>query len=130
MPFVDWVKTVDPENGFGRVVAGGLYHAAVAAFVERFGERLLVVITDDVVADAAGTYRRVLEHLGVDPDFEPASVAAVVHPTPVPEGPNRGADGRRVPLTPAQRAELGEFFNDDVERLAALLGRDLSGWLR
>ena len=35
---------------------------------------------------------------------------------------------KRVPLTPELRAELSEFFADDVKQLSSLLGRDLSHW--
>ena len=42
----------------------------------------------------------------------------------------RGKLIERPEMTPAQRATLREFFRADVEDLASLLGRDLSGWLR
>jgi hypothetical protein len=130
MPFFRWVMAADPAKGFGQIVPGGWYHASLAPYAERFGDRLLVVLTDDVIADGAGTYRRLLEHLGADPEFVPEDVDEVVHSTPAAEGPNRVADGSRVPLTPAQRKRLAAFFADDVERLSTLLDRDLRAWLR
>jgi len=36
---------------------------------------------------------------------------------------------KRTPLTPEFRAELCEFFNDDVRRTSEILGRDLSQWV-
>lgn len=45
-------------------------------WIEAFGrDRVLVIIFDDFVADTAGQYRRVLEFLEVDPDFQPPSFA-------------------------------------------------------
>jgi len=35
----------------------------------------------------------------------------------------------RKPISPAFRAELNEFFREDVAKLSRILGRDLSDWL-
>ena len=34
-----------------------------------------------------------------------------------------------APLDPALRAEINEWCRHDIERLATMIGRDLSGWL-
>ncbi|MGB0652276.1 MAG: sulfotransferase family protein [Thermoplasmatota archaeon] len=48
------------------------YAPHIERWQETFGkDALLVLLMDDLKADAAGTYRRVLEHLGVDPGHEP-----------------------------------------------------------
>lgn len=74
-------------------------------------EQLLVLLTDDLAADTAGTYRRVLDFLGVDP---------------------RGLDSYpRIfereygGMSPETRAQLAAVFAEPNGRLAELLGRDL-----
>jgi Sulfotransferase family len=74
-------------------------------------EQLLVLLTDDLAADTAGTYRQVLEFLGVDP---------------------RGLDSYpRIfereygEMDPATRARLEEDFAEPNRRLSELLGREL-----
>jgi 1,2-diacylglycerol 3-alpha-glucosyltransferase len=37
---------------------------------------------------------------------------------------------RRNPISPSFRAELENFYRDDVQKLSDLLGRDLSGWVQ
>jgi len=74
-------------------------------------EQLLVLLTDDLAADTAGTYRRVLDFLNVDP---------------------RGLDSYpRIfereygEMSPKTRARLEVEFAEPNRRLAELLGRDL-----
>lgn len=50
----------------------GRYGEQLERYFEVFGrERVHVIIFDDFVADTPAAYRRVLEFLGVDPDFAP-----------------------------------------------------------
>jgi hypothetical protein len=74
-------------------------------------EQLLVLLTDDLAADTAGTYRRVLEFLGVD---------------------QRGLDSYpRIfereygEMEPGTRARLEGEFAEPNRRLTELLGREL-----
>ena len=74
-------------------------------------EQLLVLLTDDLAADTAGTYRRVLEFLGVDPcglDSYP-----------------RIFEREYGEMDPATRARLEEEFAEPNRRLTELLGREL-----
>jgi hypothetical protein len=48
------------------------YHDQVERYYRLFGrDRVCVVLYDDLVADAASAYRRVLDFLGADPDHRP-----------------------------------------------------------
>jgi hypothetical protein len=38
--------------------------------------------------------------------------------------------GRSLTMQPEDRRYLIDYYRDDIQRLAALLGRDLSAWLR
>ena len=70
-----------------------------------------MLLTDELAADTAGTYRRVLDFLGAearDLDSYP-----------------RIFDRDYADMEPATRARLEELFAEPNRRLAALLGRDL-----
>ena len=59
------------------LVEPGRYGAQLAHLFERVDrDRVLVLFTDDLAADPAGTYRRVCRHLGVD-EVVPAGVGEV-----------------------------------------------------
>ena len=66
----------DPDDRLS-LITGGWYAASLEPYSRRYGDRLLVVLHDDVVADPRATYARVLSHLGADPSFAPADLDAV-----------------------------------------------------
>ena len=74
-------------------------------------EQLLVLLTDELAADTAGTYRRVLDFLGARPHELDA------YP--------RIFDRDYAEMKPETRARLRGEFEEPNRRLAALLGRDL-----
>jgi hypothetical protein len=74
-------------------------------------EQLLVVLTDELSADTAGTYRRVLDFLGAD--------AQELDSYP------RIFDRDYADMDPVTRSRLEELFTEPNRRLAALLARDL-----
>ena len=74
-------------------------------------EQLLVLLSDDLAADTAGTYAGVLEFLGVDA----RSLGSY------PRIFEREYEG----MSPDTRARLVEEFAEPNRRLARLLGRDL-----
>jgi len=102
------------------LVAGGLYAQNLNPFRERFGDRLLVVLHDDVVTDPTGVYRRVLGHIGADPDVAIDGLERVVFDDPGVIAPG--------PFTEAQARQLFSLFRGDVEELEVQLDRDLSAW--
>jgi hypothetical protein len=112
----------DPDDRLS-LITGGWYAASLEPYRRRFGDRLLVILHDDVVADPSGTYTRVLAHLDADPSFIPPDLDAV-------RFTNQGDEARQgpPPLTPAERRELYEHFVDDIRALERMLDRDLSGW--
>lgn len=55
----------------------GRFGEQLPRWFDTFGrERLHVIIFEDMVDDSAGTFRRLLEFLDVDPNYQPASFAA------------------------------------------------------
>jgi hypothetical protein len=92
--------------------ARGRYAEQLERWSEAFPrDRLLVLLTDELAADAAGTYLRVLDFLGVKPhglDSYPKVFER-----------EYGA------MESTTRAQLEREFVEPNRRLAALLGRDL-----
>lgn len=142
-----------------RYRACGRYAAHVRRYLESFGpDAVHIIIYDDFSADPAGSYRRTLEFLGVDPSFE-ADLSIVNRskearsrrlqqliyapwfmratrrlPKPVNHAISRSLkrlnfkEQARTELDPQLRAQLTEEMADDVRELGELLGRDLSHW--
>jgi hypothetical protein len=106
------------------LVTGGWYGASLSPYAEAFGDRLAIVLHDDVLADPLSVYRRVLEHLDLDPSFVPRDLEAHVFTN----SKRRGGRKRAPALTDDQREELGRFFEADLATLEALTGRDLASW--
>lgn len=113
----------DPADRLS-LITGGWYAASLEPYRQRYGDRLLVILHDDVVTDPRATYARVLAHLGADPTFAPTDLDAV-------RFTNQTEDAREgpQPLTPAERRELFAQFADDVRDLEQMLDRDLSSWV-
>lgn len=106
-------------GGAEALISGGWYAACLRPYVELFGDRVQVVLNEDISADAEGLYRGVLEHLEVDPDHRPSDLSDV-------RFSNRGHD--EADLDAASRMALWPFFDEDVSQLEQLIGRDLTTW--
>ena len=106
----------------------GMYHAQLQPWLARFPrERLLLLLTEDLERDPRATLRRVFAFLGVDPTWR-ANVRKRYHTSLVRRGRFRRPE--RPALDPEIRRALVEDFREDVTALQALLGRDLSAWLK
>jgi hypothetical protein len=77
-------------------------------------EQILVVSSEEMFADAAASYGRVLEFLGLEP-FTPADFAT------------QNANVYREPIPDAARARLAAVFAEPNRRLEAFVGRSF-GW--
>jgi hypothetical protein len=114
------------------LIAGGLYYESLEPFFQRFGDRLLVIIHDDVALDPEPAFTCVLRHIGASDHYVPRNLREVRFSNQGrPSRPGRrGGHTAPEPLTPEDRVELFESrFRRDVERLEERLGRDLSCWL-
>ena len=120
-------------------------------------ERMLLLLHDDLRTDADGVVRRVYDFLGVDPSVRPP-VETRYSMTGLPKNalvrrvfrsrglkktvrallPRRivGSLGEKVrtkaferpTVSPALRAELADYYRDDIARASEIVGRDLSHW--
>jgi Sulfotransferase family len=115
------VERTPPHQDQLGLISGGWYAASLAPYVELFGDQLLVLLHDDVVAEPAAAYARAVGHIGAAPHEAPVGVARV-----------RESQESLLPnvrrLTRADREQLHEYFRDDIAQLATLLDRDLSAW--
>jgi hypothetical protein len=121
---LDLVRATPADKDKLGIISGGWYGESLEPFRARFGDRLLVVLHDDVDDDPRGVYDDALRHIGASPDFVPPEFERVrfSHQQRASSEP-----GRR-PLTLDERRELWAFFADDVAKLERMLGRDLSMW--
>jgi len=103
------------------IVTGGWYAVSLQPFVELFGDRLLVLLHDDIGPDPGAVFSQALRHVGAAPDFVPASLEQVVFS-------NRDVANGGIGASTEEWNELFEYFRDDVGRLELMLGRDLSIW--
>ncbi|QSQ26757.1 sulfotransferase [Pyxidicoccus parkwayensis] len=131
----------------------GAYAEQVRRYFDTFGrERVHVILHEDLREDVAGTFRSTLRFLGLREDA-PVDLAVrnesrrlrspALHRLITPLRRSRltwglasrlvalnTKPGRLEPMKPALRQQLAAHFAPDVERLGALLGRDLSHWSR
>lgn len=97
----------------------GLYYEQVKRYLDLFPrENMQVIFYEDYRGDAPGVVAEVLRFLEVDASFSPDM--------------SRRHLAGRVPassMNAEDRACLARYYREDVQRLAALLDRDLAPWL-
>ena len=125
---MEHVGSVPPERDPRCIIAGSWYGACLQPYVERFGERLLVLQQDDLQIDPVSVYRRALRHIGVSPNFVAPELQKVRHSNPTPESSPHSNEGDRQDLTLEERRELFEYFEDDLELLSDLNVVDVDRW--
>jgi hypothetical protein len=118
---LDTVRSCAPEDDWMGIITGGWYAASLQPFLDVFGDHLLVLLYDDIRPDPRRVFDCAVRHVGAAPGFLPPSLERVVFSN------QRAAELDAGPSA-AERCELFEYFRDDVDRLEAILGRDLSMW--
>ncbi len=122
---VEIMKALRPRRDPLGLLSGGWYEACLRTYAQRFGDRLLVLLHDDALADSHSVYQQALAHIGARTDFAPADLEKVRFSRDVDEA---GAGNGRPELTIEQRRELYVYWRTDVEKLERMLARDLSIW--
>ena len=135
----------------------GLYSEQVSRYLERFGRNVWVGFHEDFKSRPIEVFQNICRFLGVAPEFSPdvgrrhleaqvprmAAIgwfkrlgwwAAAARVTPKSLRPLIRRRLIRKPGTtrmdPADRDYLVGFYREDITKLASLLNRDLSAWLR
>jgi hypothetical protein len=116
---LDVVRSCAPEDDWMGIINGGWYAASLQPYLSLFGDRLLVLLHDDIRPGSRRVFERAVHHVGGALGVVPSSLDKVVFS-------NRGEAGPGVSAT--ERCELFEYYRDDVDRLEQMLGRDLSMW--
>ncbi len=114
------VRDEHPDVAELDLIGAGLYAFNLAPFRRLFGERLQIVVYDDVRDRPREAFRAVLGHIGADPDFVPPDLEQVLF--------SNRRSVRARPVSHAQHQRLYSLFRDDVEELGAVLGRDMGDW--
>jgi hypothetical protein len=122
---LDLVERTPPERDKLGLVSGGWYAESLEPYRDTFGDKLLVLLHDDIETDARAFYRRAAEHVGATREFVPPDLGEVRFS--YRQRPGAGHKGI-PPLTTEKRRELYEYFADDLAKLENMLGRDLSMW--
>jgi hypothetical protein len=115
------VKKRNPETDRLSLIAGGWYGASLKPYKRRFGERLLIMLYDDLERNSLAVYQRALRHVGAEPSFVPEGLESVVFS-------NKKSDDDRDDLTLKERRILYGYFRDDIRRLQRMMGRSLRMW--
>jgi len=139
------------------LVRYGLYAEQLEAVWRHFPrERVKVFLYDDLSADPGGVLRELFAFLGVDDRFVPTSLTRRYNRIMFPAAQRRlravglgwAIEGvKRTPLgdwvraahrragrnaagalSRSDRQRVAGYFRDDIDRLEAMLGRDLSAW--
>lgn len=122
---LDLVERTPPERDKLGLVSGGWYAESLEPYRDTFGDQLLVMLHDDIDADAGAFYRSAADHVGATREFVPPDLEEVRFSY----RQRPGGDRTDIPaLTIEQRRKLYEYFADDLARLEKMLGRDLSMW--
>jgi hypothetical protein len=156
----DIAQYLDPRMGAGgRFLNGGLYFQQLRAYFDRFpAEQILVVLYEDMRIDACAQLDRVRKHMKMTDDLplrplekkvkdkaEPMinptlrRLLRPLKPMVAPFRNNAGfkkirsmaaAEVEYAPLTRELRERMSDFYATEIEKLGAIVGRDLNGWLR
>lgn len=96
----------------------GCYERSLNPYLYHFGDRLHIEFFDDLVDDPDALYRRVLTHIGADPDFRPEGLEQ-------PLFTSRRIAASIPPISEENRATMAAFFRPSVKNVEELLGRPL-----
>lgn len=118
----DMVSNGDPRVAELGLISNGTYGSSLYPYQQRFGDQLLILFYDDIVANPQLVYDQALAHIGASTDFKPRDLHKVMFS-------NRASVSTTVPPPTVLHRQLMYFyFRPDVDQLAASTGRDLSAW--
>jgi hypothetical protein len=145
----------DPSH---MIFNGGKYKHGISMFFSHFcQDQILVLLTEDLSENSAKTLRRVCRHVGVEADFRfdlsvrhnetkyPRSVRLCRWIGHIAPGLSQwaaktrwirglrsrllfSADAEKPPMSESVRRKLADRYEQDIEELEHLIGRDLSHW--
>ena len=120
---VDLARERPPERDRLALIAGGWYAASLQPYRTAFGERLCVMLHDDIRNDPGTAYETALRHVGASPGFVPPGLDELVF-----SNQQGNSSQWKRDISPADREALHGYFRDDLRELEQMIGRDLSVW--
>jgi hypothetical protein len=106
------------------LVTGSWYAHSLEGYQREFGDKLLVLMYEDIARDPSGLYASALAHVGASPDFKPRELSERVFANPL----RHDKKTNNYELSAADRRELWEYFADDVAKLETMFDLDCSRW--
>lgn len=95
---------------------------------QQYFDDIKVLFHDDLINDPGGLIADVMQYLGLDNDIPDDALMFRTNDKAV-KNRKRGHNWASMPtLSDHARAELRRIYRDDIIRLQALTGRDLSSW--
>lgn len=125
---MDKLKKIDPSPKNERLglISGGWYAQSLEPYFKKFGDRVQVVLHEDIKNDSKQLYDKVLKHLDINIGYYPKDLVRVRHSNRKDVGDKALKSAR---LSKADRAEIYKrFFAKDVSKLEKQTGLDLSAW--
>jgi hypothetical protein len=119
---LDMVRRDDREVRRLHLVEASRYGESLYPYWRRFRDRLLVVLDDDLRAEPAATYERILEHIGAPTGFEPRRRDWVLYSNA------QTMWTKDAELSDEARRAAYMLFRSDVEELEAMTGRYFPAW--
>lgn len=119
---LDMVRTEHPDVQALDLIGAGRYAHNLYPFRRRYGDRLLVVVHDDIRSNPAAVYDQVLAHLGLPIGFVPSRLDRVLYSNAYSKW------GTSAVPSDKRRRTLAMLFREDVEELEEMLDRSLSAW--
>ncbi|MBA7620387.1 hypothetical protein ES703_27736 [subsurface metagenome] len=96
----------------------GFYYQHLSRFLKYFDpENILILIYEDALNDPAQFIKSIYQFLKIDENFIPSMLHKKINTTP-----------KKERMDKATRKMLREMYNNDIEKLEKLIGRDLSLW--
>ncbi len=112
-------------------VGVGVYADRIKKLLTLFAkEQIQILLMDDLKSDPNSYLVKVFQHIGVDPGYQPKELDLIINR--YSHGPKdkriEGKSEYERGMAPDTRKRLQEIYRDPNQRLATLLGRDLSHW--
>lgn len=104
------------------LIGGSRYAENLYPYWRRFGDRLRIIVLDDIADDPAKAYHEILDHVGARTDFVASRLDRVLY-----SNAHSRWTKRSIP-TDEERRAYAMLFRTDVEELEAMLGRFLPAW--
>jgi hypothetical protein len=125
---LEYLDGLPPERDRLSLIAGSWYATGLTPYVRRFGDRLLVLSTEQARTEPEDVYRVALEHLGAGSDFLPRQLRRIRYSNTLPARTSTDDAASRPRPSVEERAYIYDLVRDEIGMLEDLLGRSFDSW--